>query len=349
MGSSASTASAANPNALANLKVNSKIDAYDGKMWWKASVLKVQTKKKPHYIRVVMENEHEMKILFGSPKLNKSLTKKIAALGTYTRENIASAAAKQLSESPTYSRLANQTKKEAEEKSDRVDSDTNSNNGSETSDEAVPSFSRNQRTRSWGKDDRCDVLDIYKSAKTLETTERWRKASIVRTNFPKVLINFEGWNDDNNIWINIDMEPHRISEFGQHTNNNNNGNGTSGSGSGGSETETEPRRSVNENTESTEFTEKFSIGTECYGKDEYISKKTMELAFTWRHACIIESSDNQVKLHFTDWHSRWDAWYEIDGKYFSLELLLLVYFYFIVFFCNHNISNQHLNSSTNLL
>ena len=304
MGSSASTASAANPNALANLKVNSKIDAYDGKMWWKASVLKVQTKKKPHYIRVVMENEHEMKILFGSPKLNKSLTKKIAALGTYTRENIASAAAKQLSESPTYSRLANQTKKEAEEKSDRVDSDTNSNNGSETSDEAVPSFSRNQRTRSWGKGDRCDVLDIYKSAKTLETTERWRKASIVRTNFPKVLINFEGWNDDNNIWINIHMEPHRISDFGQHTNsgNNNNGSATPGSVtcSGGSETETE----------------KFPIGTECYGKDEYISKQTMELAFTWRHASIIESSDNQVKLHFTDWHSRWDAWYEINGTYF---------------------------------
>ena len=51
----------------------------------------------------------------------------------------------------------------------------------------------------------------------------------------------------------------------------------------------------------------------CLTKDEYIDKKTKELAFTWRHASIIESSDNQVKLHFTDWHSRWDAWYEING------------------------------------
>ena len=53
---------------------------------------------------------------------------------------------------------------------------------------------------------------------------------------------------------------------------------------------------------------------ECYGKDEYRSKQTNGITFTWRLAKVIKVQDDSVKLHFDGWHSRWDEWFELNGK-----------------------------------
>ena len=55
------------------------------------------------------------------------------------------------------------------------------------------------------------------------------------------------------------------------------------------------------------------IGDHCYCKDEYISKSTMEPAWAWRPSEVTDIDGTRYKIHFTDWNSKWDDWFEIDS------------------------------------
>ena len=217
MGSSASTPNGANmAQHVPKLTKGKQIDAYDGKLWWPATIVEIhEKKKKTFHVLVRCENGYERKVLWGTPKHNKAAFKYIAPLGTHTRESLtATAASEQLSGSSGRGRTKKYDR-EKEEEEEEEEEDEDEDDGGEDSDE-VPSFSSDYMN-SIEEGDRHDVLDVYKSSKTGATARRWRKANIVRTNGPKVLVNFEGWSSEYNVWIDLGKEPTRIARIGEHT------------------------------------------------------------------------------------------------------------------------------------
>ena len=354
MGSSASTSSAATAatansfNALSHLQIDSEVDAFDGKLWWRSQVTQVQHKKKPHYIRVICENGCELKVLFGTTKHNKTVDRKIAALGTHTRETLtdskAAAENEQFSNSDETKTTTHGSQKNSNEDNEN-DDDENENGDDDDDDDDVPQFSRNQQD----DDDelivevgeRYDILDIYTSAQTGGPTKRWRKATVIKTKGDKALINFEGWKDEYNIWLHVEKDAERFATLGEHTEvdesdrfvnsitkkskKSNKSNKKSKSKNNKSKIKNKSKSKNSDHQTRTGETQyhlvkaDFQIGSECYGKDEYISKKTMELAFTWRHATVIKMEDDSIYLHFTKWSSKWDAWYDLnEGKIMSV-------------------------------
>jgi hypothetical protein len=309
MGSSASTTSATGGGIpvgqmVPSMIVGGSVDAYDPKtkLWWPAEIMEIHREgRKPHYIIVRCENEAECKIKFGAPKYNKMLYKKIAGLGTHTRETLnATAAADQLSAFNSSSNISSddsRVKRKAKAKQEEDSQDeTNSENGEESSFDISHIES----------DDQFDILDIYTSSKTGKTTKRWRASTIMKTSNEKVLVHFEGWSHDFNVWINLKESPERIAPYGQYS---------------GSERSIDPQSSSTRSTNNTTAIlddpdtdlKELRLHDECYGKDEYISKKTGELAFLWRHATVVDTLPDSVKLHFTNWNESWDAWFDING------------------------------------
>ena len=254
----------------------------------------MKKKKKTFHVLVRCENGYERKVLWGTPKHNKAAFKYIAPLGTHTRESLtATAASEQLSGSSGRGRTKKYDREKEEEEEEEEEEDEDEDDGGEDSDE-VPSFSSDYMN-SIEEGDRHDVLDVYKSSKTGATARRWRKANIVRTNGPKVLVNFEGWSSEYNVWIDLGKEPTRIARIGEHTSS-----------------DQQPKKS--NTAHSGDVLSVLRVDDECYGKDEYRSKQTNEITFTWRLAKVIEVQDGSVKLHFDGWHSRWDEWFELNGE-----------------------------------
>ena len=317
MGSSASTPSGGLPS-IPNMSVGTNVDCFDPatKLWWPAEIIGFNGEgKKPYYVLVRCENEAERKIFFGQPKYNKIIHKKIAVLGTHTRESLtAKAAAEQLSSpssspstsTPTTQPSASKSKRKKKKQSETKTRATNSS-PPDREDEHDGAVGYDMSTLHKG--DQCDALDIYKSSKSGKSTERWRPATVVKTLGYKVLVNFEGWSDDYNTWIDLEESSYRIAEYGQYSDDNKKAASTASTASTTPTTPTTyPSSKKTDNA-----VHLLRTRDECYGKDEYISKQTMELTFTWRPATVIDTSSSGVKLHFTDWHERWDAWFELDS------------------------------------
>lgn len=308
---------------ISNVKIGTRVDALDANgIWWPATVVEMQAEGKP-FVRVRCENEYERKIsLAPGPRNDKRVQKLIAPLGTHTREGLtAAAAAEQLG--PVLRSRKNGAGEDLVDGMHHTDLDEGAD---DDGGDVIPPYkafgrsSRSKKSPSVGSasSDGCiknwmrigaqiDVLDIYVSNKTRKKTRKWRPATIIRVRNPELYVNFEGWDDEHNIWVDASKEANRLDQRGVHTGTRRNGGGNNRNGVSSGLEDIPPASG------STGGMYGLNVGDQCYCKDEYISKNTMEPAWAWRPAEVTDIDGTKYKIHFTGWSDKWDDWFEIDG------------------------------------
>ena len=281
-------------------------------------------------MKVRCENEYERKIsLSPGPRNDKRVQKLIAPLGTHTREGLkASAAAQQLGPMMRSQKGRTPGANDGDEDTVHMDLDDDDdddipqyksglksrdkNGKGYSSDRLKSRLSNNnyggEHANSWMRiGAQLDVLDIYVSSKTRKETRKWRPATIIRVRNDEIFVNFEGWEDQHNIWLDVSNEGYRVEQRGVHTGGRRRGARASAAALGQEDIPPASGSSAGDGV----F--ELRIGDHCYCKDEYISKSTMEPAWAWRPSEVTDIDGTRYKIHFTDWNSKWDDWFEIDS------------------------------------
>ena len=136
-----------------------------------------------------------------------------------------------------------------------------------------------------------DVLDVFQSQKTGKEKKQWRRAVIVDIEDESIEVNFEGWQEKYNVWINVNEERGRVAPSGKHTS------------------------SVVAKSYKTKVDweqEEFKIGQNVFANDIFISTRTNQVKHKWRRAEIIDSgydeNGKRYKVHYKKWDTKYDTW-----------------------------------------
>ena len=323
---------------ISNVKIGTRVDALDANgIWWPATVVELQVDDKP-FVRVRCENEYERKIsLAPGPRNDKRVQKLIAPLGTHTREGLTAAAAAQqlgpiiqsrkggtaggvsgggdggLVEGMQHLDLGEGEEDDDEDVIPPYKASGKSGRGRKGPSAGSGNSGSGGIIKSWMRiGAQIDVLDIYVSNKTRKKTRKWRPATIIRVRNPELYVNFEGWDDEHNIWVDASKEANRLDQRGAHTGGRRRGGG-GGSGGAHASAATGLAEDIPPASGGAGGLYGLSIGDQCYCKDEYISKNTMEPAWAWRPSEVTDIDGTRYKIHFTGWNSKWDDWFEIDS------------------------------------
>ena len=256
-----------------DLSVGTEIDALgeDDRLWWPAVVTNVNGKKK------LIEVQDETGFVQTISLSKKSDLKRIAKLGTHTRDALADPGERQEPDDDgdqSYERKYRDKKR-----------------GNEFT------FPKSLLTR--GKN--IDVLDIFKSKKTMKDKRQWRRAVIVDIEDDSIEVHFEGWQDKYNVWINVKEERERIAPSGKHTS-------------------AVVAKSYKSKVDWE--LEEFKIGQNVYANDIFISTRTNQVKHKWRRAEIIDTgydeNGKRYKVHYKKWDTKYDTWLgQADGRIMS--------------------------------
>ena len=69
----------------------------------------------------------------------------------------------------------------------------------------------------WSVHSKCDIKDRFTSRYTKRQVTQWRRGRIVAIHGSKILVTFDGWGEEHDMWINHSKEPGRLAPYGSKT------------------------------------------------------------------------------------------------------------------------------------